>query len=143
MIKLLSNVPDFLLTCISIGKKLGLLQLVQDAQETVTKDRAKYFHAVIDIMVNSEMSRQFGIPADIINIAKAMGHPEVGSPDIDNEWTDAGQYLVNLLSVILPFMSNLNTSRYFLTTTKDDQINLDDHQNSLSCLCDTIKLLIG
>ena len=90
MVKLLSHVPDFILTCIVVGKKLGLLQLVQDAQETVTKDKSKYFYAVIDIMVDSEMSRQFGIPADIINIAKAMGHPEVGAPEVDNEWTDAG-----------------------------------------------------
>ena len=50
-----------------------------------------------------------------------------------------------MLSVILPFMANLNTTRYLLQSsdsTKQDKINLDDHQGSLNCFAETVKLII-
>ena len=50
-----------------------------------------------------------------------------------------------MLSVILPFMANLNTTRYLLQSsdsTKQDKINLDDHQGSLNCFAETVKLIV-
>ena len=74
LLKYLNNVPKFILTCIDIGKKLGLLSLLQDAQETVSIDKCEFLFASIDVMMKSQMTRILGVPDDIHKVARAFGH---------------------------------------------------------------------
>ena len=92
VLKLLSDVPEFILICIDIGKKLGLLCLTQGALEAVTKERAKFLHAAIDLMLESQMSRLLGVPDTAARVARAMGHSESGMAELEVA-TNTGQWL--------------------------------------------------
>ena len=83
VLKLLSDVPEFILICIDIGKKLGLLCLTQGALEAVTKERAKFLHAAIDMMLESQMSRLLGVPDTVARVARAMGHSQSGMAEFE------------------------------------------------------------
>ena len=50
--------------------------------------------------------------------------------------------LLKMLSIILPFLANFNTTRFLFSSFKENKINLDDHQSSLSSLIETIQLII-
>merc|ERR1719232_1733332 len=47
-----------------------------------------------------------------------------------------------MLSIILPFLANLNTTRFLFSSFMENQINLADHQSSLSSLIETVQLII-
>ena len=53
-----------------------------------------------------------------------------------------GQDLLKMLSIILPFLANLNTTRFLFSSFMENQINLADHQSSLSSLIETVQLVI-
>ena len=54
-----------------------------------------------------------------------------------------GKNLMNLLSSTLPLISNLQTSRFFLSSiNKNNQTLIMDHQNSLQCLSEAVKLFL-
>ena len=72
--KLLTNVPEFLVTSIDIGKALCLVKLLMSAQETVTRDRVGLLYTVVDDMVTGDMAEMLGVPDIINNVARAMGH---------------------------------------------------------------------
>ena len=84
LLRYLNDVPNFILTCIDIGKKLGLLSLLQDAQETVSMDKCHFLFASIDVMMRSQMSRMFGVPDNIHKVARAFGHDQSTMGDFDN-----------------------------------------------------------
>ena len=84
LLKHLNNVPEFILTCIDIGKKLGLLSLLQDAQETVSMDKCHFLFASIDMMMGSQMTRKFGVPDNIHKVARAFGHDQSTMGEFDN-----------------------------------------------------------
>ena len=71
--KQLANAPEFILTGIDIGKKLGFLQLLCEAHENVTKNHIEFMHKVVDMMINSEMSNLLGVPDNIETIASGLG----------------------------------------------------------------------
>ena len=73
----LANVPEFILTSIDIGKKLGLVQLLDQGHENVTKSRLEYLSGVIDMMIHSEMSNLLGVPDTIETIASGLGYNKV------------------------------------------------------------------
>ena len=50
---------------------------------------------------------------------------------------------MHLLSTLLPLISNLNTSRYLLSSTNiNNQVNIMDHQNSIQCLAQTVQFIL-
>ena len=49
--------------------------------------------------------------------------------------------MVSMISTLLPFLANLGTSRFFATSTGNNSVLLDVHQNSLNCLADTVKYI--
>ena len=72
-LKQLSQVPSFVLICIDIGKKLGLLHLVVEAHEEVTRQRAPYLHALMDLMITPEVLGfiPFQLAESTVTIAEA------------------------------------------------------------------------
>ena len=100
ILKYLSNVPDFILTCIGIGKKLGLLNLLQDAQETVSKEKSNFLFASIDLMMRSQMSRMLGVPDNIHKVARTLGHSQSEMGEFDAS-SNSGSYCGNYLNGLI------------------------------------------
>ena len=100
VLKLLSDVPEFILICIDIGKKLGLLCLTQGALEAVTKERAKFLHAAIDMMLESQMSRLLGVPDTVARVARAMGHSESGMAEYEVAANTGHCHWVGILNLL-------------------------------------------
>ena len=142
-LKQLSQVPSFVFTCIDIGKKLGLLHLVVEAHEEVTRQRAPYLHALMDLMITPEVLGfiPFQLAESTLTIAEAMGlswsDPVPGNTD-----TETSQMILDMLECLLPLLANLNSSRYFQTSLHTDPVQLDSHRNSINCLGDAVKMLI-
>ena len=88
--KLLSSAPEFLLTSVDVGKKLCLVQLMMKAQETVTRSRARLVHSAVELMMQSEMCEMLGVPDNINDIARAMGHVDSVSQELTNATEDQG-----------------------------------------------------
>ena len=49
--------------------------------------------------------------------------------------------MVSMVSTLLPFLANLGTSRFFQTSTGNNSVLLDVHQNSLNCLADAVMYI--
>ena len=95
LLKYLNGVPNFILTCIDIGKKLGFLRLLQNAQETISMDKCHFLFASIDVMMRSQMTRMLGVPDNIHKVARAIGHDQSSMGDIDNGSNSGKTYLDN------------------------------------------------
>merc|ERR1711971_842011 len=91
--------------------------------------------------MRSQMTRMLGVPDNIHKVARAIGHEQSTMGDIDNG-SNSGQDLLKMLSIILPFLANLNTTRFLFSSFMENQINLADHQSSLSSLIETVQLII-
>ena len=88
--KLLTSAPEFLLTSVDVGKKLSLVQLMMKAQETVTRSRARLMYRAVELMMQSEMCEMLGVPDNINDIARAMGHVDSVSQELTNATEDQG-----------------------------------------------------
>ena len=141
ILKQLSDVPSFILTCIDIGKKLGLLNLVVEAHENQTRQRIPYLQSLMDLMITPEPSCfiPFEVSESTLTIVEAMGLQCDHKVDTD---PTTSQQILDMLQSALPLLASLTSSRYFHSSLNSDPIELDCHKNSINCLGDAVNMII-
>ena len=141
ILKQLSDVPSFILACIDIGKKLGLLNLVVEAHENQTRQRTPYLQSLMDLMITPEPSGfiPFEVSDSTLTIAEAMGLQCNHKVDTDSS---TSQLILDMLQSALPLLANLTSSRYFHSSLNSDPIELDCHKNSINCLGEAVNMII-
>jgi len=141
ILKQLSDVPGFILCCIDIGKKLGLLNLVVEAHENQTRQRTPYLQSLMDLIITPEPSGfiPFEVADSTQTIAEAMGLQCNHKVDTD---TSTSQLILDMLQSVLPLLASLTSSRYFHSSLNSDPIELDCHKNSINCLGEAVNMII-
>ena len=143
ILKQLDKVPNFILSCIDVGKKLGLLSLVMEAHSDLINQRAPYLQSLMDLMITPETIGfiPFQISDSTATIAEALGLRCSPAVQLDIE-TSSSQLILDMMECLLPLLANLTSSRYYQASLNTDPIDLDCHKNSINCLGETIKMII-
>ena len=142
-LKQLSDVPSFILTATDIGKKLGLLELVVEAHEEVSRQRTSFLQSLMDLMITPETLGfiPFEVSDSTATIAEALGLKS-SDPVPANLETSTCQLILDMLECLLPLLANLASSRYYASSLNSDPIELHCHKNSINCLGEAVSILI-